>query len=181
MMAIRTTQHQTFLDICREEVESATKRIEDRLGDLESKPGGNREDRREDIRLFFEWLADKTWTEPDEECLETLAGTKDTEIMAIIRDGFRMSPVIPIPSFRYLVGLAKRPEPKPQAPSDPDTSNGVSAVDRERLANLLDEQLRATADTLISRLGLEDPKCSVVREVLEDAQGNIISNLTPLV
>jgi hypothetical protein len=180
-MTIRTTQHQTFLDICREEVESATKRIEERLGDIESKPGGNREDKREDIRRFYEWLADKPWTEPDEECLATLAGLNDTEIKDMVRDGFRMSPVIPIPSFRYLVGLTKRAEPKAHAARASIGSDAVSAVDRERVANLLDEQLRETANTLISKLGLEDAKCSVVREILEDAQGNIISNLSPLV
>jgi len=49
------------------------------------------------------------------------------------------------------------------------------------LANLLAEQLHDAAEAIIKRVEIDDAKCSLVHDILQDAQGNIVSHFSPLV
>jgi hypothetical protein len=180
-MKMESDQHQKFVEICREELEAANARIAERTLEVASKRGGNREDKMESIRRLYEDLADKEWTEPDEKCLQTLGESSQLEIKKMIRDAFRHSPVIPVPSFRYLVNLAKKMEREPPRPPVPTNPDAFSSVERERLANLLAEQLHDAAEAIIKRVEIDDAKCSLVHDILQDAQGNIVSHFSPLV
>jgi len=88
---------------------------------------------------------------------------------------------MPIPSFAYLVGLSKKIHnnaPKPGwSARNPDA---VSAVEREHLANLLEERLQEAADTIIGKLGLNEAKSAVVRDELDLVQSLIVAQFTPL-
>ena len=180
-MKRKPTQRQEVTEICREELEAANLRIAERLAAIEARPAGVTKDGMESIRRLYEDLADKKWTESDEECLAGLAESSQPQIKSMVREAFRHSPVIPVPSFRYLVSLAKKMENEPPRAPVPSNPDAFSAFERERLANLLAEELQETAETIIKRLDIDDGKGSIVRQVLQDAQGTIVSHSTPLV
>ncbi|HEY6332932.1 MAG TPA: hypothetical protein VI756_26645 [Blastocatellia bacterium] len=176
-----TKPHQKFAEICREELEAARQRIDERFGDLDTSPLDDRKDGSDGIRRFYEDLAEKRWTESDEECLASLKDSSQAEIKRMIRDAFRHSQVMPIPSLKYMIGLAKKMENEPPRSPVPSSPDAFSALEREQLANLLAERLQQTGDTLIQRLEIDDAKSSLVHEILQDAQGSIVSHFSPLV
>lgn len=176
-----TKPHQKFAEICREELEAARKRINERFGDLDTSPVGDREDGMDSVRRLYEDLVEKQWTDSDEDCLATLADSSQAQIKKMMREAFRHSPVMPIPSLKYMVSFAKKMETEPPRAPVPASPDSFSALERERLANLLAEQLQKTEETLIERLEVDDAKSSIVHEILQDAQGNIVSHFTPLV
>ena len=181
-MGIMPDERQYIADICREEMEEASRRILERLSKLEYQHSHLSADQFADVRRFYEDLAAKPWTEADEECLHSLEELSEAEIKAMLRDAYRRSPLDPVPSFAYLVGLARKHEPEAEATAIPLTNpDAISAAARESLANLLEKELsQATAD-IITRLHLEDAGATSLRERLEDAQGMIIGRFTPLV
>ncbi|HYM00255.1 MAG TPA: hypothetical protein VEZ90_14980 [Blastocatellia bacterium] len=180
-MKIRPSQRQKVSDICREELDRAARRIEDRLSEMESKRSEAGHHSHENIRKFYEELADKEWTDSDQECLETVKHLGDHQIKQMMKDAFRHSAVMPLPSFAYLMNLAKKLDPQVAVVPTAHRSNAVSAAERERLANLLDQQLRAAGDEIVSALRLTQPNCELVLQRLEAVQGHIISELSPLV
>jgi hypothetical protein len=180
-MPYHLNQSQRVTGICRDELDLAVQRIEERLSEMELRPVETGPDAFEGIRRFYEELSEHVWTESDE---QYLAGMKDTDpasIKRMMREAYRHSPVIPVPSFGYLIHLAKRLEAGAREFQPGVGSNAVSAADRERLANLLDQQLKGAADEIISALRLSQPNCELVIQRLEAVQGQIISQLTPLV
>ena len=180
-MRIRPDERQIIADILREESEAASRRIADRLSAFECRPISSNNDTMESIRRFYEELADCAWTEADEEALASLGGLSEHEVKQMLRESFRRSPVFPPPSFSFLVNVHKREEPGAQANAgqlaNPDA---ISALDRERIANLLHTELEEAAKEIARRLPLEG-KADIVREELQRVEGNIISRFTPLV
>lgn len=180
-MKIRPSQRQKATDICREELDRAARRIEERLSEMEYRKAESGHKSHEGVRQFYEELADRDWTESDQECLERVIHLGDQNIKQMMRDAFRHTSVMPVPSFSYLVNLAKKLDSKSADIRPAENSNAVSAVERERLANLLDQQLKAAGDEIISRLHLSQPNCELILQRLEAVQGHIISELSPLV
>jgi len=180
-MKSEPNQNQQFIDICRQEMEAANARIASRLSEVTPKPGGNRKDEMEGIRRLYEELADKEWTETDETCLSSLGESSEIQIKGMIRDAFRHSPVLPVPSFRYLVSLAKKLQSEPPRPPAPSNPEYLTSYEREVLANVLSEHLRNAGDSIVKKLDLDEGRASLVHESLEDAQGNIVSHFSPLV
>src|SRR5260370_40361173 len=107
-MKIRPDQRQTVRQICRDELEAATRRIYERLAEIESRQEGSSDEKLEGIRKFYEELADKRWSKADEECLKTLGEQSEAEIKQSMREAFRRSPVYPVPNFSYLMNLVKK-------------------------------------------------------------------------
>ncbi len=180
-MRIRPDERQIIADIFREESEEASRRIADRLSTFECRPVASNDDTLESIRRFYEELADTHWTEADEEALMGLADLSEHEVKQMLRVAFRRSPVCPVPSFSFLINVHKKegPEAHPSAGAlaNPDA---VSALERERIANLLHAELEEAAQEIAKRLKL-DSKADIVREELQRVEGNIISRFTPLV
>jgi hypothetical protein len=179
---MRPEQRQLVSDICREELNQAVDRVDHRLREIEGQPATHSEDDLQTVRSLYEELADRVWTEPDEDCLKTLPkGLACNDIKLMMREAFRHSSVMPIPSFAYLVGLSKKihsSAPKPGLSArNPDA---VSAVEREHLANLLEERLQEAAEAIIGKLGLNEAKSAVVRDELDLVQSQIIAQFTPL-
>ncbi|HJQ69174.1 MAG TPA: hypothetical protein VKA70_09390 [Blastocatellia bacterium] len=181
-MRIRPDERQIIADIFREESEEATRRIAERLSAFECRPVSGNEDTMESIRRFYEELADSAWTEADEEALGELGDWSEHEVKQMLRESFRRSPVFPPPSFSFLVNLHKRDSPgtQPQAAGPLSNPDAVSALERERIANLLHSELEEAAREIARRLRLEG-KADIVREELQRVEGNIISRFTPLV
>ena len=181
-MLIRPDERQIVHDICREEMEEANRRIAERLRAIQSRPRSCDEDEFESIRRFYEDLTDNVWSKADEECLSSLSSEGVVELKRLMREGFRLSPVHPAPNFKYLINIVKRSEAEGQAPFQCShmSTDAVPSSSRERLANLLDEQLRVAADDIVLRLKLNESNETVVRERLEMAQGHIIGDFTPL-
>ena len=181
-MKIRPHERQAFVDICKEELEAATRRIDQRICENLLRVPEKAEDGRDSIRQFYEELSGCPWTEEDEKTLGSLANNDDADVKRMMRDAFRKSRVYPIPSFAALMNSLKRTE---------DLSNGssaawanrdaISAADRERLANLLYTELGQAVRQIAFRLQLSETKTEILREQLEDVQGHIISRFTPLV
>lgn len=181
-MAIRPEQRQAILDICRNELYQAFDRVEEQLRQIERPPATRTEDEFQTVRRLYEELADKSWAGVDEECLQSLPEDLGCEsIKEMIRDAFRHSPVIPIPSFAYLVSLSKRLHTEPPRDWSPRNPDAVSAVEREHLANLLEERLQEAAETIVRKLGLNEANAAIVQDELDLAQSQIIGRFTPLV
>src|SRR5262245_43638423 len=109
-MKIRPDQRQAVRQICRDELEDATRRIYERLAEIESRQEANSDEKLEGVRKFYEEMADKRWCEADEECLKSLSDRGESEIKQSMRDAFRRSPVFPVPNFGYLMNLVKKGE-----------------------------------------------------------------------
>lgn len=181
-MKIRPDQRQAVKQICRDELEAATRRIYDRLAEMESRHDENSDEKMEAVRRFYEELADKRWSKSDEECLKTLGDQSEAEIKQSMREAFRRSSVFPIPNFGYLMNLVKKSDGEIAKPAVYATKNpdALSAMERERLANLLETQLMEAAREIALRLNLDGPRSAIVREELELVQGQIIGRFTPL-
>jgi hypothetical protein len=181
-MRIRPEQRQFVSDICRDEMHQAIDRVNQRLHEVEGHPVVQTEDELQTVRSLYEELADKAWGDHDEECLKSLPQNLScNDIKSMVREAFRHSSVIPIPSFAYLVALSKKmntEEPRPGLHSrNPDA---LSAAERERLANLLEERLQEAAETIIKKLALNEAKSATVRDELDLVQSQIIGQFTPL-
>lgn len=182
-MRSRQVEHQRIAEILREELEEASRRISERLSKLERRPVASKDDSLDGVRSFYQDLTDNDWTVEDEHCLSGLADPTEEQTKNLMRDAFRRSRVHPIPSFASLINMARKgpglTSLEQTAPlANPDA---VPAVDRERMANLLHKGLREAAAEIASRLGLTGTKVEVVREQLEEVEGAIISEFTPLV
>lgn len=182
-MRIRQRDHQRIAEILREELEEASRRISERLSELERQPIASKDDSLDGVRSFYQDLTDNDWTAADEQALGGLADSTEEQTKRMMREAFRRSRVHPIPSFASLINVARKgpgvSSLDPAAPfANPDA---VPAADRERMANLLHRGLRQAASEIASRLGLTGTKAEVVREQLEDVEGAIISEFTPLV
>ena len=181
-MRIKPTERDNIGAILREEIEEASRRISERLNQFQGRPGSSEEDLH-GVRQFYADLTDKAWTEGDEESLRGLGSLGEDEIKRMICEAYRRSPLHPVPGFAYLVNLLKRGDTElradePHALRNPDA---VSAVERERLANLLHNELSEAAFEIASRLQLNEVRKEIVRERLDIAEGNIIGRFTPLV
>lgn len=177
-MRIRATERQEITDICREELEEASRRIHERLAQLEKRPAAASEDKLEGVRKFYEDLTDKNWTKADEDFLQTLADHNENDIKTLMRDGFRKAQLFPVPNFAYLVQAKAEVR---AAAAQVSGSDAVSAAERERLANVLERELSEAIRDIAANLRLSDANSEIIREQLEVAQGNIIGRLTPLV
>ena len=181
-MKIRPDQRQAVRQICRDELDSATRRIYERLAEIESRQDGSSDEKLEGVRRFYEEIADKRWSKADEECLQSLGDQGEAEIKQSMREAFRRSPVFPVPNFGYLMNLVKKGDEDIPKPAGYDTKNpdAFPAAERERLANLLETQLMEAAREIALRLNLDANKSAMVREELELTQGQIIGRFTPL-
>ena len=179
---MRPEQREFVSDICRDELRKAVDRVDQRLREVECQPVPKSEDELQTVRRLYEELADKAWADPDEECLKSLPlDLSCNDIKQMVREAFRHSSVMPIPSFAYLVALSKKLQsegPRPGLPSrNPDA---VSAAEREHLANLLEGLLQEAAETIVKKLGLNEAKSATVRDELDLVQSQIIGHFTPL-
>lgn len=182
-MRITQREHQRIAEILRDELEEANRRISERLSELERRPVASKDDSLDGVRSFYQELTDNDWTPADEQSLGGLIDATEEQTKRMMREAFRRSRVHPIPSFASLVNVAKKgpglASLDPAAPlANPDA---VPAADRERMANLLHKGLREAATDIASRLGVTGTKADVIRERLEDVEGAIISEFTPLV
>jgi hypothetical protein len=182
-MRIRQQEQQQIAEVLREELEEASRRIRDRFSQFERQPVASKDDTLDGVRRFYQDLTDNDWTKADEEALSGLADSTEEQTKRMMREAFRRSRVHPIPSFASLINVAKKGPGTAaldgMAPfANPDA---VPAAERERMANLLHRGLRAAAGEIAARLELSGTKADVVREQLEDVEGAIISEFTPLV
>ena len=181
-MRIKPNERDQIGAILREEIEEASRRISERLSQFEGRSGSPEED-LQGVRRFYSDLTEKAWSNGDEEALRALGSLAEDEIRRIICEAYRRSPLHPVPGFAYLVNLLKKGEAdvrvdEPLSHRNPDA---VSAVERERLANLLHNELSEAAFEIASRLQLNEVRKEIVRERLDIAEGNIIGRFTPLV
>lgn len=182
-MRIRQQEKHRIAEVLREELEEAGRRIHQRFSEFERPPVASKDDSLDGVRRFYQDLTDNDWTAADEEALGSLTDWSEEQTKRMMREAFRRSRVHPIPSFATLINVAKKgPGTSPldgMAPfANPDA---VPAAERERMANLLHRGLRAAAGEIAVRLELTGTKADVVREQLEDVEGAIISEFTPLV
>jgi hypothetical protein len=182
-MRIRPREHQRVAEILREELEEASRRIKQRLSEIERTSVTGKDDSLDGVRRFYRDLTDNDWSEADEQCLAGLEGKSETEIKNLMREAFRRSRIHPLPSFAALINIAKKGPGSPGMEAGALFSNpdAVPAAERERMANLLHRELREAAGEIASRLKLTDSKAEVVRQHLEAIEGAIISEFTPLV
>jgi len=182
-MIIRHNERQRITDILRDEMDQSIRRINERLAEFERVPTSSLDNNRAGIRRFYEDLVDKEWTDADQECLLTLGDQSESEIKRMMREGFRRSRIYPVPSFASLINALKKggDEVHFEACQPLGNLDAISSIERERLANLLYDEMVGAADELASRLNLNDAKAQVVREHLEILQGQIVSRFTPLV
>lgn len=182
-MRIRQQAQQRIAEVLREELEEASRRIRDRLSELERRPVASKDDSLDGVRRFYQDLTDNDWTEADEEALGGLADSTEEQTKRMMREAFRRSRVHPIPSFASLINVARKGPGMSALDAAAPFANpdAVPAAERERLANLLHRGLSAAAHEIASRLELTGTKADVVREQLEDVEGAIISEFTPLV
>jgi hypothetical protein len=180
-MRITPDERDHLIEMVREELEATRRRVDSRLGQLQTHVPDGADSRWEGVRQFFEDLSGKVWSEADEECLASLEDLTESQVKASMRDAFRRSPVHPLPSFRYLINLSKKPDAVTVASASSRNPDAVSAAERERLANLLAEQLAELAGEIADQLGLSPSKTDILREQLEAAEGRIIGQLTPLI
>ncbi len=181
-MRIKPNERDHIGAILREEIEEASRRIGERLSQFEGRPGSPEEDLH-GVRQFYADLTDKAWTDSDEGALRGLGSLGEDEIKRMICEAYRRSPLHPVPGFAYLVNLLKKGETElrvdePHSLRNPDA---VSAVERERLANLLHNELSEAAFEIASRLQLNEVRREIIRERLDIAEGNIVGRFTPLV
>lgn len=182
-MKIRHRDQERIAAILREELDEATRRICDRFFELERPPFAGKEDSLDGIRRFYQDLTDNDWTEADEEALAGLADTTEEQIKRMLRDAYRRSRVHPVPSLASLINVSRKGPGTSALDGAVSFANpdAVPAAERERIANLLHRGLIAAASEIASRLELSGTKADVVREHLEDVEGAIISEFTPLV
>lgn len=179
-MRIRESETQEITNICREEFEEAAHRVSERLKQYEVRPASSNDEHLEGVRKFYEDLADKNWTKADEEALKNLDGKNETDIKAMMREGFRKAQIYPVPNFAYLVSVMKS-DTQSKAIGTLANTDAVSSDERERLANVLQKELSEAARDIAASLRLSNSNSEIVREQLEVIQGNIIGRLTPLV
>lgn len=182
-MRLRPNERQEIADILQDEIKEATHRIGERLAEYECQPASSREDQMDGIRQFYADLTDKDWTEADEEVLSNYSDMSESDLKEIMREAFRLSRVHPLPNFASLIkGLKVENEnPPSEASFSNNNPDAVSAVERERIANMLHQDLIEAADEISKRLKLADTKADIVREQLEIVAGTIIARFTPLV
>ena len=182
-MRIRPREHQRVAEIVREELQEAGRRIGERLSEIETQPVAGNDDSLPGVRSFYRDLTDNDWTEADEEALGGLEGLTESQVKVLMRDAFRRSRVHPLPSFASLINVAKKGPGVSGVAAGAFFANpdAVPAAERERIASLLHKGLREAAGEIASRLNLTDTKAAVVRQHLEDIEGSIISEFTPLV
>ena len=178
-MRIRPSERLEISDMCRDELEEASRRICERLAQFEQRPAASSADTMEGIRKFYEDLTDKNWTKADEDCLRSLADLSEQDIKKMMREGFRNAQLFPLPNFSYLIQA--KSEARMMTGPLVTNSDAVSAAERERLANVLQRELTEAVRDIAANLRLSDTNSEIVREQLEIAQGNIIGRLTPLV
>lgn len=172
-------ERQKIVDILKDELEEATRKIEEQLSSFDINPASSTDDKLESVRRFYEDLVDKVWTQADEEFLTSLADLSEAEIKRMMREAFRRSPIYPVPNFAALITSLKKSDV--ESSELPTSSGGVSNADRERLANLLDSEMAEAAQSIASRLSLSEAGAKLIIEELEVAQGQVISRFTPLV
>jgi hypothetical protein len=182
-MRIRPRERERIAEILREELEEASRRISERLSELERRPVASKDDSLDGVRRFYQDLTDNDWTEADEDALLGLGDSTEEQTKRLMREAFRRSRVHPIPSLASLINIAKKGSGAAAQEAGLSFANpdAVPAAERERMANLLHRGLRAAASEIASRLELTGTKADVVREHLEDVEGAIISEFTPLV
>ncbi|HKP85068.1 MAG TPA: hypothetical protein VJZ26_03160 [Blastocatellia bacterium] len=182
-MRLRPNERQEISDILQDEIKKATRRISERLAEFECLPASSKKDSMDGIRRFYADLADKDWTDADEEALAGYADMGEGEIKEMMREAFRRSRVHPVPSFASLINSLKKEnsEPSSQPAGAFNNIDAVPAVERERIANMLHQDLIEAADEIARRLKLADTKADIVREQLEIVEGTIIARFTPLV
>lgn len=182
-MRLRPNERQEISDILQDEISEATRRINERLSQYENHPASVRQDELDGIRRFFTDLADKDWTEADEEALGQYAEKGEVEIKEMMREAFRRSRLYPVPSFASLINCLKKEseDPYTQPAGSLNNPDAVPQVERERIANMLHQDLMEGADEISKRLKLSDTKAEIVREQLENVAGTIIGRFTPLV
>ncbi|HLG14252.1 MAG TPA: hypothetical protein VJH03_07080 [Blastocatellia bacterium] len=180
-MSITPNESREIGDLCREELDDAARRITERLTDFECRTVRRDGDRFEDVRRFYEDLADKTWTESDETALATLDDLGATEIKRMMREAFRRSRLFPAPGFAYLISLIRKGEGAPVERGSPLANpDAIPAAERERIASILQKELGEAAREIADRLTLDKPNADVVRFELERVAAQIVSELTPL-
>jgi hypothetical protein len=182
-MRIRPNERQHITDVIREELEQANQKIAERIVQFECIPVTNKAEKFDNVRRFYNDLVEKDWTEADEEVLGSFAELSEDEIKQMMREAFRRSRVHPVPSFASLINVLKRIEGEPNGDAGLSLNNpdAVSAPERERLANVLHEELTEAANEIANRLKLGETKADIVREQLEIVEGAIVSRFTPLV
>ncbi|MFP5263365.1 MAG: hypothetical protein ACLGJB_15800 [Blastocatellia bacterium] len=182
-MRIRPNERQYIADVIREELEQANQRIAERIVQFECPPATNKDEKFDNVRRFYNDLAEKEWTEADEEALGGFADLSEGDIKRMMREAFRRSRVHPVPSFASLINVLKRNEGEQNGDAGVSLNNpdAVSASERERIANVLHKELTEAADEIADRLKLGDAKADVVREQLQIVEGAIVSRFTPLV
>jgi len=182
-MRMKPREHQRISEILHEELEEAHRRISDRLSELERQPIASKDDSLDGVRRFYQDLTDNDWTDADEQAIGNLEGSTEEQIKRLLREAFRRSRMHPIPSFASLISVAKKGPGLSGVEAGVSFANpdAVPAAERERVANLLHRALSVAANEISSRLKLTDTKAEVVREQLEDVEGAIISEFTPLV
>lgn len=182
-MRIRQREQQRIAEVLREELDEASRRILEQFSEFERQPVASKDDSLDGVRRFYQDLTDNDWTVADEEALAGLSDSSEEQTKRMMREAFRRSRVHPIPSFATLINIAKKgPGISPLDAVVPFANpDAVPAAERERMANLLHRGLRAAAGEIALRLGLSGAKADVVREQLEDVEGAIISEFTPLV
>ena len=180
-MKIKQNERQHITDLVREELDQANRRINERLSEYECQPAMSKEDELDCVRRFYTDLTDNPWTEADEETLRSYSSPGEPEIKEMMRQAFRRSRVYPIPSFASLMNTLRKTDNHVEGTGQLSNPDAVSAAERERIANLLHNELTEAAQEIASRLKLGDNKADVVREQLEIVEGAIISRFTPLV
>ncbi|MEW6212275.1 MAG: hypothetical protein AB1631_28360 [Acidobacteriota bacterium] len=182
-MRITPNERQKISDIIKDEIEGAITRIEGRLSQCEVAPLSSASDQFDSIRKFYEEMVGKVWTQADEDYLISLGDMSEGEIKQMMRDGFRRSPVYPVPNFASLINALRRDYGESQLSADfpPTRSDAISTDLRERLSNLLAEEMAVAVSVIASRMDLSETGKKIVFEEIEVALGQIISRFTPLV
>lgn len=182
-MRIKPREYQRLAEILREELDETGRRIGERLSEIERRPVASKDDSLDGVRRFYQDLTDNDWTDADEQSLAGLMDSTEEQTKRMMREAFRRSRVHPIPSFASLINVARKGPGTSALDASAPFSNpdAVPAAERERMANLLHRGLGAAASEIASRLELTPTKADLVREQLEDVEGAIISEFTPLV
>jgi hypothetical protein len=182
-MRIRPREHRRVSEIVREELQEASRRIGERLAEIQIEAAVGKDASFDGVRAFYRDLTDNEWTDADEEALARVCDLTESQLKVLMRDAYRISRVHPLPSFATLLNVAKKGSGVSGIEAGAFFSNpdAVPAAERERIANLLHRGLREAAGEIAVRLNLTDTKAAVVRQHLEDIEGAIISEFTPLV
>ncbi len=182
-MRITPNERQKITDIIKDEIEGAVTRIEERLSQRETAPASLTNDRFEAVRKFYEEIVGKVWTQADEDYLKNLGDMSEGDLRQMMRDGFRRSPVYPVPNFASLINAVRKSYGESQLSNDFPAvkSEAISTDLRERLSNLLSEEMAVAVGVMASRMDLSETARKIIAEEIEVAEGQIISRFTPLV